>query len=131
MTKKRRKNMSLVQKIKELQEAIKKEFPEGGVSISVVAIDWKDQIDQTDQNNPSEYVEKMDTEKQPILPVKEETTTIDDIKKLLNGYAAKHGVDAAFGLVEKLTGGSKNPADIPKEKYGYVVQACMVEGAKA
>lgn len=119
--------MSLIQKIKELQEAIRTEFPEGGVSISVVGLEG----DQPHENKPTEYVEKVDTEKPPVIPVNEDTTTLDDIKKLLNGYAAKHGVEAAFGLVEKLTGGSKNPADIPKEKYGHIVQACMVEGAKA
>ena len=120
--------MSLVQKIKELQEAIRKEFPDGGVSVSVVGLDAASQEDP--ENKPSEYVDAIE-EKPPVIPVNEETTTIDDIKKLLNGYAAKHGVETAFGLVEKLTGGSKNPADIPKEKYAYVVQACMVEGAKA
>jgi hypothetical protein len=123
----RRKIMSLVKKIRALQEAIKAEFPEGGVSISVVGLEG----DQPHENKPTEYVEKMDTEKPPVIPVNEDTTTLDDVKKLLNGYAAKHGVEVAFGLVEKLTGGSKNPADIPKEKYSYVVQACMVEGAKA
>ena len=126
--------MSLVQKIKELQEAIKIEFPEGGVSISVVGLDAVKSTDTelapTPENKPSEYVEKID-EKPPILPVNEDTTTLEDIKKLLNGYAAKNGVEKAFGLVEKLTGGSKNPADIPKEKYAYIVQACMVEGANA
>jgi hypothetical protein len=53
---------------------------------------------------------------------------MDKIKTLLNAYAARHGVEAAFGLVEKLSGGSKNPADIPKDQYSYLVQACIVDG---
>lgn len=118
--------MSLIDKIKALQGEIQKEFPRGGVYIYVAGVEAVEAA----TTKPSEYVNKIE-EKPAVLEVNTETTTLDDIKKLLNGYAAKHGVETAFGLVEKLTGGSKSPADIPKEKYAYVVQACMVEGAKA
>ena len=117
-------NENLISKIKELQDVIRAAFPDGGVSVSVVGLDGQDQ-DQT-TNTPTEYVEQM-TEKEPVLPINEDTTTIEDIKKLLNGYASEHGADKAFAMVEKLTGGSKNPADIPKDKYSYVVQACIAD----
>jgi hypothetical protein len=78
-------------------------------------------------HTPTEYAQTLGTEP-PVLPIDTDSLDMDKIKTLLNGYAKKHGVEAAYGLVEKLSGGSKNPADIPKDKYSYMVEACLVEG---
>lgn len=119
----------LIQKIKELQDAIKKEFPEGGVSISVVGLEQGETDLTQPENKPTKYVETLG-DKPPILPIDPDSIDIGKIKELLNGYARENGTEAAFSLVEKLTGGSKNPADIPKDKWAYVAQAVMVEGSK-
>lgn len=125
----------LAEKIRELKALIQQEFPEGGVSIAIVGESYnaqpvkKVEPPATTEHKPTEYAQTID-EKPPIIPIDQQANSIDDIKKLLNAYAQKHGVEAAFGLVEKLTGGSKNPADIPKDKWSYVVQAAMVEGVR-
>ena len=106
---------TLIEKIKELKELMQKEFPEGGVSITIIG-DSSPKKSQINNNVP------------PVPPIDTDSLDMDKIKTLLNGYAKQHGVEAAYTLVEKLTGGSKSPADIPKDKYSYLVQACIVEG---
>jgi len=121
---------TLVDKIRELKALMQQEFPEGGVSIAIIGETYNSQPVKphaTEKHEPTEYVKTLE-QRPPILPIEESNLTMDKIKSLLNAYAAKHGVDAAFGLVEKLSGGSKNPADIPKEKYSYLLQASMVDG---
>ncbi len=108
--------MSIVQKIKELQAAIKEEFPEGGVSISVVAVDATSTLE-------TEIIEDK-----PVFQFNPEDFTIDKLKTLLNGYARKHGLDATFELIVALTGGSKKPEDIPKEHWAIIAEKCMTEG---
>ena len=110
--------------VKELRDAIQMQLPEDVEAVISLDIRLKtmpvksddkpaandvvtDQTVETDQTEQTAETEQ--TEKQKI--------DMEGLRATLNAFVKTAGKEAAFALVEKYTGGSKNPADIPPDKY--------------
>ena len=79
----------------------------------------------TTESLPDEVpAEQVKTEKLPAEMPKDLVHDIDlaALRATLNSYVKQVGPDRAIKLVSKYTGGSKNAADIPAEKYMDLVQ---------
>lgn len=107
--------------VKELRDAIQMELPEDVEAVISLDIRLKALPVEVAGPAPGKEDKPVDPE-----PVKESEATakadkpapdLEGLRATLNAYVKTVGKDAALALVEKYTGGSKNPADIHPEKY--------------
>ncbi len=110
--------------VKELRDAIQMELPEDVEAVISLDIRLKTLPIETAEPVPEKTEDKQDGPKPDVeteAKAKKPPPDLDGLRATLNAYVKTAGKDAAFSLVEKYTGGSKNPADIPVEKYNDIL----------
>lgn len=102
--------MTIEETIKQLQESIGAALPGMNVTvnISLTSANSEDEISTVAELTDANDIANPEVD-------------LQGLRDTLNAYVGSAGKDKAYALVEKYTGGSRSPADIPADKYNDIL----------